>query len=167
MNESKQWYLSKGVIGSVATMAAGVLGIWFTGIESVQIEVLLTSLGSFVGGLLSLIGRLKASKKIGKPNISDGTPVLFISMIFLLGACGTTASISRNPDNGEASLKWSSQKDYGSIKAHAEFDDQGRTKVFHFEAEDVKNAAAESQAKSFDGFINALERAYSKTPIAP
>jgi len=93
--------------------------------------------------------------------------IILILVILFLTACGTTASISRNPETGEASLNWSSQKDYGKIKAHAEFDDQGRTKVFNFEAEDVKNAAAEAQANSFNHFISALERAYSKTPITP
>ena len=65
ITETKPWYLSKGVIGSAAAMIEGVLGIWYTGIDKEQIEILLTSGGSLVGGILSLIGRIKASKKIG------------------------------------------------------------------------------------------------------
>ena len=64
MEETKPWYLSRGVIGSLAAVIAGIVGIWYTGIDKEHIEAVATSGASFVGGILSLIGRVKASKKI-------------------------------------------------------------------------------------------------------
>lgn len=65
MEEKKPWYLSSGVIGSASAIIAGALGIWFTGIDKEQIELLLASAGGLVSGIIALIGRIKATKKIG------------------------------------------------------------------------------------------------------
>ena len=63
--ETKPWYLSKGVLGSAGAMIAGVLGIWYTDIDAEHVKEVLISAGTLVSGVLALIGRLKANKKIG------------------------------------------------------------------------------------------------------
>lgn len=65
MTETKPWYLSTGIIGSASAVVAGVLGIWFAGIDKASVEAILTGSGAVVGGVVALIGRIKADKKIG------------------------------------------------------------------------------------------------------
>lgn len=65
MKESKPWYASTGIIGSVSAVAAGILGIWFAGVDAASIEAILTGGGAVIGGIVALIGRIKATKKIG------------------------------------------------------------------------------------------------------
>lgn len=67
--DAKAWYLSRGVVGSIASLAAAILYA-ITGIEVDQsmqsqvVEIILVLLGGG-GGTLSLIGRLLAKHPIG------------------------------------------------------------------------------------------------------
>lgn len=66
--ETKKWYASKGVWGSVLAIGAGAAGIFGYTIDAdmqVQAVELLAAGGSVVGGLIALVGRLLASKAIG------------------------------------------------------------------------------------------------------
>jgi uncharacterized membrane protein len=63
--ETKPWYLSKGVMGSAGAITAGVLGMFFTEVDAEHVKEVLLSGGTFVSGLIALVGRLKANKKIG------------------------------------------------------------------------------------------------------
>ena len=68
VDNSKPWYLSRGVIGSGVAIAAGVASVFHFQIDGdLQSSVTdwLLSGGALVGGTLALYGRLKASRKIG------------------------------------------------------------------------------------------------------
>lgn len=65
MEETKTWYTSKGIIGSAGAVIAGILGIWFAGIEAEKVTEILLGIGTIVAGITAMIGRIKASKKIG------------------------------------------------------------------------------------------------------
>lgn len=65
--ESKKWYQSKTVIGSVVTLIAMVLGIFGFGIgaeDQVALVNIIVGAGGFLGTILAIYGRVKASKKI-------------------------------------------------------------------------------------------------------
>lgn len=68
MEENKPWYASKGVwggVGTVLSVIAGLLG-YTVGPEDVEeFAIAGAGLGAAAFGIISLIGRLKASKKIG------------------------------------------------------------------------------------------------------
>ena len=68
MDDTKPWYLSRGVIGSGVAIAAGVASAFHFQIDG-DLQSSLTdwllSGGALVGGALALWGRLKASRKIG------------------------------------------------------------------------------------------------------
>jgi len=95
--------------------------------------------------------------------------LLVAILCLLIASCtaATTIQATRNPDTGQGEIFFHSPKEYGEVKAHAEFDEQGRAKVLKFQAKGVKNTAAEQQAQAINNFVNALERAYTKTPITP
>jgi hypothetical protein len=69
MEDSKAWYASKGIWGSVVAIGAGIAGtIWgvsVTEADQTTIVSAITAVGGAVGGLIALWGRLKASKKVG------------------------------------------------------------------------------------------------------
>jgi hypothetical protein len=66
--EGKAWYLSKGVWGGIVAALAGVasllLNVSWTDIAQNQLVDLLVSLGSLIGGVLAVLGRLFATRKI-------------------------------------------------------------------------------------------------------
>lgn len=70
--ESKPWYQSKGVLGSLATMAITVLGVFgiVVGGDLTSEEIagrvadLVTYGIAFVTGLIGLVGRLRANTTI-------------------------------------------------------------------------------------------------------
>jgi hypothetical protein len=75
MDETKNWYTSKGVWGGVVTMILGIvtmiLGIVAASgtdlsAEQGAITDLLVQAGVVVGGLIAMVGRLTAKSKIGK-----------------------------------------------------------------------------------------------------
>jgi len=53
---------SRGVIGGVLAVAAGVFG--FTAEDTAELETLITNGGAVVGGLLAVIGRIRAKREI-------------------------------------------------------------------------------------------------------
>jgi len=69
MEDNKPWYASKGVWGSLVAMGAGIAGaIWgvsVTDADQATIVSSITAIAGAVGGIIALIGRLKASKKVG------------------------------------------------------------------------------------------------------
>jgi hypothetical protein len=68
MDDTKPWYLSRGVIGSVVAIAAGAAAVFNYQIDaSLQAGITeeILGIGSLVGGALALWGRIRASRKIG------------------------------------------------------------------------------------------------------
>jgi uncharacterized membrane protein HdeD (DUF308 family) len=66
-NEVKPWYASKAVIGGAVAVVAGVVGLFGYSVnpeDSAAVTEALVGLGAVVGGLLAVVGRIKASKKI-------------------------------------------------------------------------------------------------------
>lgn len=69
MDGWKSWIASKGVWGgiiSVASVLAGLLGYNLADADKEALAVTLAGLGAGLGSVLSIIGRVKAEKKIGK-----------------------------------------------------------------------------------------------------
>jgi hypothetical protein len=68
MKEAKPWYQSTSVIGSIVTLASMVLALSGVNVSEAQASQLADKLmlvGMGVGGVLSLVGRLKADQPIG------------------------------------------------------------------------------------------------------
>lgn len=67
MEENKAWWQSKAIWGGIVTLgsvAAGAFGIYVdTQTQAEIMDYLVVGAGA-VGGLLAIIGRLKANKKI-------------------------------------------------------------------------------------------------------
>jgi hypothetical protein len=89
--DTKQWYLSKAVWGSLATMVVGMLMtfglIGSEQAEGVDAELLADNIiGIIVGitGIISLIGRLKAKTTIQTPNASATMFILILLPVILL-----------------------------------------------------------------------------------
>jgi len=67
MHETKKWYESKTIWGSIITVAAAAAGFFGYGIDADtqgQIVSNITALIAAAGGILSAIGRLTADKEI-------------------------------------------------------------------------------------------------------
>lgn len=67
LTESKKWYQSKGIIGGIVALLSAALtlaGVTLSADEQVQLTDLLIALGGVVGGLLAIIGRKRATKKV-------------------------------------------------------------------------------------------------------
>ena len=65
--DEKNWYASKGVWGGVVAAGAGLAGVLGYAIdEATQAHIveLAVSAAALVGGVLALIGRIKASKAV-------------------------------------------------------------------------------------------------------
>ena len=64
----KPWYQSKTVWGSLVAIAAAVLGVWDVRVDAADqarlVELIVQALGA-AGGLVALIGRFSASRRIG------------------------------------------------------------------------------------------------------
>lgn len=75
MEETKPWYLSRGVLGGAVSAVAGaaqLAGYTVTPADqaalvdgATQLGQLAFGVGSLVGGLVAIWGRIKASKAIG------------------------------------------------------------------------------------------------------
>lgn len=66
--ESKKWYLSKGVMGgimSVFALTAGAFGYVISPEEQEVLVLVITGLASGILSLVGSLGRIKATKKIG------------------------------------------------------------------------------------------------------
>lgn len=65
--EAKPWYQSRGVIGGIVAAIAGIAAVFKVNIAPEMQSVLvdgLIGLAGAVGGILAVIGRIKASKKV-------------------------------------------------------------------------------------------------------
>ncbi len=68
MNETKPWYQSKSVWGSIitiASMVAAVAGSPVNPADQQALVTLTTTAAGAVGGILALVGRLVAKDRIG------------------------------------------------------------------------------------------------------
>lgn len=66
--DTKPWYLSKGVVGGAVAVLASIAGLFHYSIapaDQAQLVELITGLGALVGGGVAIVGRIAASKKIG------------------------------------------------------------------------------------------------------
>lgn len=65
----KKWYESKGVWGGIIAMLAAISGAFGYAVDAdaqASIAELITVVVGGVGGLLAIIGRIKADRKVGK-----------------------------------------------------------------------------------------------------
>jgi len=65
MEGTKKFWQSKGMIGGFAAVVAGVLGLWKIQVSVENLTEVITYGTSFAGGIIAMIGRAKATKKIG------------------------------------------------------------------------------------------------------
>ena len=68
MTDMKAWWQSKTLWGAIVTIASSILGL--AGLELGEVDAetltgLLTSLGAAIGGIIAIVGRLKAKSRIG------------------------------------------------------------------------------------------------------
>jgi len=66
--ETKAWYKSKGVMGGIVTIMAvalGAFGYQLAPADQTQLIEAVSAIGGVIGGLLSIYGRVTASKSIG------------------------------------------------------------------------------------------------------
>ena len=68
MTDMKPWWQSKTLWGAIVTITSATLG--FAGLELGEADAealtgLLTSLGAAIGGIIAIVGRLKAKSRIG------------------------------------------------------------------------------------------------------
>jgi hypothetical protein len=89
---AKDWYMSKAVWGGIVAMVVGVLASFGIIIseESESITDLLVAGGSLLGGILALVGRLKAKQRIRLILIP-------LALLFLVGCMPTTGPIQMDP----------------------------------------------------------------------
>jgi uncharacterized membrane protein HdeD (DUF308 family) len=66
--ETKPWYQSRGVIGGLVAAAAGIAAAFNFDISAdtqTMIVEAVIGVGATIGGIVAVIGRIKASKKVG------------------------------------------------------------------------------------------------------
>lgn len=69
-NDVKPWYASRAVWGGVVAMLGGIAGMLGYAVAPEDQETvagLLTALGSTIGGLVAVAGRISATRRIGTP----------------------------------------------------------------------------------------------------
>ena len=68
MTDMKAWWQSKTLWGAIVTIASSILGLAgleLGGADAETLTGLLTSLGAAIGGIIAIVGRLKAKSRIG------------------------------------------------------------------------------------------------------
>ena len=65
----KPWWQSRGIIGSLVTVAASLVGIAGYTLDIPMTTELIVSLITLASGILSWVGRAKASKVISKTQV--------------------------------------------------------------------------------------------------
>ena len=88
MDQYKPWYASSGTWGALASFIAGIAGMAGYMIDPAMqqnIAVVGMAFATSIGGIVALIGRIKATHKIGKPaaepNLGPGVMQLENGMI--------------------------------------------------------------------------------------
>jgi len=70
MEDTKPWYASTGVWGSVVAIGAGLVGtVWGINVTEADQTAIVTGVTTIVGGIggmIALWGRLRAKTKVGK-----------------------------------------------------------------------------------------------------
>ena len=77
MQDNKPWYKSRGVLGGAAATIAGVAATFGLDLDADQLTETLLAIGAAVGGIVAIVGRVRA-----KSNITGA-----ILMLLVLGAC--------------------------------------------------------------------------------
>ena len=65
----KHWYLSKTIIGGILALLAGIAGLFGYALDAEtqrSLVELIYSLSSTIGGIVAIVGRIKADRKVGK-----------------------------------------------------------------------------------------------------
>lgn len=68
MTDIKPWWQSKTLWGAIVTIASSILdlaGLELGDADAEALTGLLTSLGAAIGGIIAIVGRLKAKSRIG------------------------------------------------------------------------------------------------------
>jgi uncharacterized membrane protein len=68
MTDSKAWYASTGVWGGIVAIGAAALGAFGYALapgDQAQLAEWIATLGGIAGGLAAIVGRVRASKRIG------------------------------------------------------------------------------------------------------
>jgi hypothetical protein len=69
MEENKKWYESKAVWGGLIAVGAAIVGGFGIDVDAATqgeiVDYIVVGVGA-IGGLVAIIGRLQANKKIGK-----------------------------------------------------------------------------------------------------
>lgn len=68
MTDMKPWWQSKtlwGAIVAIVSSALGLAGFELGDMDAEALTGLLTSLGAAIGGIIAIVGRLKAKSRIG------------------------------------------------------------------------------------------------------
>jgi hypothetical protein len=81
--DPKPWYASTGVWGAVVTLAGSVLSLTKVQLDPHLLEEVrqwVLSLVTLIGGGIALWGRIRATRRIGKPPHAAATTLLLISL---------------------------------------------------------------------------------------
>lgn len=68
-DKTKPWYASKGVMGPAVSLVVAILGFFGYTMSEVDAQALITVLvtaATVAGSVTGIVGRVKATKKIGK-----------------------------------------------------------------------------------------------------
>lgn len=72
MNDSKPWYASSavwgGILAAVVPLAALLLHINVNDIDTQTLAAALAAIGGGIGGVIAIVGRIRATKQINKPS---------------------------------------------------------------------------------------------------
>jgi 4-amino-4-deoxy-L-arabinose transferase-like glycosyltransferase len=88
----KAWYASTGVWGGLVTLVGSVLALMKVQLDPQLLDEVrqwVLSLVTLIGGAIALWGRIRATRRIGKPTRAPTTVVLIF-----LGTCGVVLSSS-------------------------------------------------------------------------
>jgi peptidoglycan hydrolase-like protein with peptidoglycan-binding domain len=66
------WYLSRAMIGALATIISALLGIAGWAVDSGQLANIITSLIALVGGVIAIVGTLNRKGRIDKTAVLPG-----------------------------------------------------------------------------------------------
>ncbi len=61
---TKPWWKSKGVIGGLVAVIAGLAGLFGVDVDQPVLTDIILQVGAAIGGVLAVIGRIKAEKPV-------------------------------------------------------------------------------------------------------